>query len=111
MPASGVAHLQRRRSTRRRAQHALAVLLLVVGGWMYLNSVAGITGMSTEEMDWDADGSVTRNEVLQAYYAVAVEHKREGARTCSTYYWRADRESIRVDCRTEFEAGGPSGKT
>ena len=110
MPTLRVEDIRRRRSTRRRALLALAVLLMVVGGWMYFNSVAGITGISTDEMDWDADGSVSRTEMLQAYHAVAVEHRRQGARTCSTYYWRADRKSIRVDCRTEFEASGTSGK-
>lgn len=104
----GAADIQRRRSTRRRALLTLAVLLLGVGGWMYFNSVAGISGMPTGEMDWNADATVTRSEILQAYYAVGVEQKREGARTCSTYYWRADRQSIRVDCRTDFAPRGAS---
>lgn len=73
---------------------------------MYFNSVAGITGMPTDEMDWNADGVVARSEILQAYHAVAVDSRREGARTCSTYYWRAGGESIRVDCRTEFDPTG-----
>lgn len=106
MPAPSAADIQRRRSTRRRALLALAVLLLGVGGWMYFNSVAGITGMPTSEMDWNADGTVTRSEILQAYYAVSAEQKREGARACTTYRWRGAPESIRVDCRTEFEAAG-----
>ncbi len=105
-----VAQMQRRQSTRRRALIGLAVLLLIVGAWMHFNSVAGATGMPTDAMDWDADGSVSGTEILQAYFAVSVAEQKEGSRTCSTYYWRADRKSIRVDCRTEFQSGGPDAK-
>lgn len=93
----------RRRSVRRRALLALAVLALALAGWMYVNAVAGVTGMPTRDMDWNADGTVTRSEILQAYYAVGVAQAREGRRACSTYYWRGDQRSIRADCRSGFE--------
>ncbi len=102
MPSAGI--ISRRNSVRRRALVALAVLVLALAGWMYINSVAGITGMPTSDMDWDGDGSVTRTEMLQAWHAVSVKRSREGARTCAAYHWRGEGTSIRVDCRTEFES-------
>ncbi len=103
MPAAGGAHIRRRRSTRRVALLALAAVLLAAAGWMYFNSVAGISGMPTSKMDWDADGTVTRQEMLAAYHAVGVEQTTEGRRECSAYYWRRDRRAIRVDCSTRFD--------
>lgn len=88
---------------RRLALLALATLVLAAVAWMYVNSVAGISGMPTSDMDWDGDGSVTRTEMLQAWHAVAVKRTRDGARTCSAYYWRGEETSLRVDCRTEFK--------
>jgi hypothetical protein len=103
MAGPGTESIRRRRSVRRRALLALALLVLALAGWMYFNSVAGISGMPTSEMDWDGDGAVTRTEILQAWHAVAVKRTREGRRACSAYHWRGDATSIRVDCRTEFE--------
>lgn len=102
-PAGNSAHLERRRSTRRIALLALAALLLAAAGWMYFNSVAGLSGMPTSKMDWNADGTVTRQEMLAAYHAVGVEETVDGRRECSAYYWRRDRSSIRVDCSTRFD--------
>lgn len=95
--------IRRRRWVRRRALLALGLLVLATAGWMYVNSVAGISGMPTSDMDWDGDGSVTRTEILQAWYAVAVKRTRDGSRTCSAYHWRGEATSLRVDCRTEFK--------
>lgn len=92
--------------TRRIALLMLAAMLLAMAGWMYFNSLAGISGMPTSEMDWNADGKVTRQEILAAYHAIGVERTQEGRRECSAYFWRNDRRSIRVDCRTHFDAGG-----
>ncbi|HEY5970589.1 MAG TPA: hypothetical protein VIT22_01220 [Pseudoxanthomonas sp.] len=85
---------------RRIAVLALAAIALAVAGWLYFTHAAGISGMSTQDMDWDADGTVTHQEMLQSFHAVGVSKTREGRRECSAYYWRKDQRSIRVDCRT-----------
>ena len=61
---------------------------------------AGISGIPTKEMDWNADGTVTQQEIMQSFYAVGVTKTSQGQRECSEYYWRDGKRSIRVDCRT-----------
>ena len=87
-------------STRRKALLGLVVIALVLVGWLQYVGAAGISGMATKDMDWNADGTVTQQEIMQAFYAVGVEKTQEGLRECSEYFWREDRRGIRVDCRT-----------
>ena len=85
---------------RRIAVLALVAIVLAGAAWLYFTHAAGISGISTKDMDWDADGTATHQEILQAFYAVGASKTREGQRECSAYYWRKDKQSIRVDCRT-----------
>ena len=94
--------------TRRRK--ALLILVLVVLGWLGYAWYAGIAitqGLEQQDMDWNADGTVSRTEVLQAFYAVGVKTTDEGNRHCKAFYWRSSGEQIRVDCRTVFGEAKP----
>lgn len=91
-------------STRRKALLGLALIVLGVLGWLQYVGAAGISGITTKDMDWNADGTVTQQEIMQAFHAVAVTKTREGRRECSEYYWRQDKRGIRVDCRTSMAA-------
>ncbi|MET1162045.1 MAG: EF-hand domain-containing protein [Pseudoxanthomonas sp.] len=97
------AKIKKRFSTRRKALFGLVAIALLVVGWMQYIGAAGISGIPTKEMDWNADGTVTQQEILQAFYAVGVTKTREGQRECSEYRWRKGNRSIRVDCRTSME--------
>ncbi len=97
-PVSG--EPRRRFSTRRKALLGLLGIALAVVAWLAYTNAAGISGMPTQDMDWDADGKATRQEMLQAFYGVSVRKTREGQRECSAYFWRSDQRAIRVDCRT-----------
>lgn len=84
---------------------ALAVLMLLILGWLGYAWYAGMAitqGVETRDMDWNGDGSVGRDEIAQAFYAVAVKKTVDGNRHCSTFYWRGTGAQIRVDCRTVF---------
>lgn len=87
-------------STRRKALLGLVAIALALVAWLHFTGAAGISGISTKDMDWNGDGSVTQQEILQAFHAVGVRKTREGQRECSSYYWRKDQRSIRVECRT-----------
>ena len=87
-------------STRRKAVLGLVVIALAVVGWLQYIGAAGISGIRTKDMDWNADGTVTQQEIFQSFHAVAVKKTHEGQRECSSYYWRKDQVSIRVECRT-----------
>lgn len=91
-------------SPRRKALLALILLVLALVGWMAYTGVAGVSGIATKDMDWDGDGNITREEILQAFHAVVVTKTSEGQRQCSAYSWRADQRPIRVDCRTTMAA-------
>ncbi|KAF1711546.1 hypothetical protein CSC70_05835 [Pseudoxanthomonas kalamensis DSM 18571] len=80
--------------------------MLIALAWLYFTDAAGISGMRSEQMDWDGDGTVTGGEIAQAFYAVSVRKNEDGPRTCKTYYWRRGGETIRVECKTTF-AGDP----
>lgn len=93
----------RGRFTRRRK--ALLILVLVVLGWLGYAWFAGIAitqGLEQQDMDWNGDGTVSRTEVLQSFYAVGVNTTEEGNRHCKAFYRRRSGEQIRVDCRTVF---------
>ena len=85
---------------RRKALFALVAVALAVIGWLYYIGAAGISGIPTKDMDWDGDGTVTRQEIFQSFHAVVVTKTKEGQRECSAYQWRKDQQPIRVDCRT-----------
>ena len=87
-------------SPRRKALLALMALMLAGVAWLHFTGAAGISGMETREMDWDGDGTVTRQEIFQSFHAVVVTKTKEGQRECSAYQWRKDQRPIRVDCRT-----------
>lgn len=82
----------------------LAVVVLILG-WLAWAGWAGMAitqGVEFKDMDWNGDGTATRAEIAQSFYAVAAKTTVEGHRKCSTFYWRGSGEQIRVDCRTEF---------
>ncbi len=87
-------------SPRRKALLGLVLIALAGVGWMQYIGAAGISGISTRDMDWNADGTVTQQEIFASFHAVAVKKTSEGQRECSSYYWRKDGSSIRVECRT-----------
>ncbi|WP_312320281.1 EF-hand domain-containing protein [Stenotrophomonas sp.] len=94
--------------TRRRK--ALLILVLVVLGWLgyaWYADIAITQGLEQQDMDWNGDGTVSRTEVLQAFYAVGVKTTDEGNRHCKAFYWRSSGEQIRVDCRTVFGEAKP----
>lgn len=87
-------------STRRKALLGLVAIALAVVAWLQYIGAAGISGIPTRDMDWNADGTVSQQEIFESFYAVAVKKTSEGQRECSSYYWRKDQSSIRVECRT-----------
>ncbi len=89
-------------STRRKALLGLVLIALSVVGWLQYVGAAGISGMPTKDMDWNADGTVTQTEIMQSFYAVGVDKTHEGQRECSAYFWRDGKRGIRVDCRTNI---------
>ncbi len=98
----------RGRFTRRRK--ALLVLVLIVLAWLGYAWYAGIAitqGIEQKDMDWNGDGTVTRDEILQSFYAVGVTETQDGNRHCRTFVWRRSGEQIRVDCRTVFGEAKP----
>ncbi|AKC87619.1 hypothetical protein [Pseudoxanthomonas suwonensis] len=87
----------------------LAALLLAIG-WASWAGMAATRGIETREMDWNQDGTVSRGEIAQAFYAVAATRTREGARECTTFRWYRSGEVIRVDCRTVFDSEVPASQ-
>ncbi len=95
-------HPRVRSSPRRKALLALVAIVLALVAWLQYSGAAGISGISTKDMDWNNDGTATQQEILQAFYAVSVTTTREGRRECKAFRWRKDDLGIRVDCRTEI---------
>jgi len=87
---------------RRKLLLALLAALLLLVGWMGWVGMAVTRGVETRDMDWDGDGTVTRAEILQSFYAVTAERSRDGNRECTTFRRFSGGEAIRVDCRTVF---------
>jgi hypothetical protein len=90
---------------RRKLLLGLLALLLLAIAWAGWTGMAVTHGIQTRDMDWDGDGTVSRTEIAQAFYAVAATRTREGQRECTTFRWYRSGETIRVDCRTVFETG------
>ncbi|HVJ37255.1 MAG TPA: EF-hand domain-containing protein [Stenotrophomonas sp.] len=94
--------LRGRFTPRRKVLLAVVVLIL---GWLAWAGWAGMAitqGVEFKDMDWNGDGTASRAEIAQSFYAVAAKTTVDGNRKCSTLYWRSSGEQIRVDCRTEF---------
>jgi len=89
---------------RRKALLALVLLMLAYLAYAWFAGIAITKGVEQKDMDWNADGTVTRDEILQAFYAVGISETKEGNRECRTFLWRKTGEQIRVDCRTVFQA-------
>ena len=86
---------------RRKILLGIVVALLALVAWLHYTGAAAAHGITTQDMDWDGDGTVTRSEIAQSFYAVTVSRQREGNRECTSFRWR-NGEAIRVDCRTVF---------
>lgn len=102
--------LRGRFTARRKALAVIMLLILGLLGYAWHAGMAITQGSELKEMDWNGDGTVSRGEIAQAFYAVAVRKQVDGARHCQTYYWRASGQQIRVDCRTEFKSDKASSK-
>lgn len=97
---------RRRFSSRRKVLLGFVVLLLAAAAWLHFTGAAGTHGISSEDMDWNGDGTVTESEIAEAFYAVVVQQTVEGPRECNTFAWRSSGETIRMDCKTVFKAAG-----
>ncbi len=97
-------------SLRRKVMLGFVAVLLAAVAYLHFTGAAGTSGIPSEDMDWDGDGTVTEQEILQAFYAVVVEKTSEGPRECRAYAWRADGKSIRVDCKTVLQTETPASK-
>lgn len=93
---------------RRRALLVLVLLVLAWLGWAWYAGIAITRGVEKEQMDWNGDGEVSRDEFLQAFYAVTVKDAEEGNRQCRSFLWRSSGEEFRRDCRTLFKPEAPA---
>jgi len=89
-------------SPRRKALLALVLIVLAWLGYAWYANIAITRGIEQKDMDWNGDGTVSRDEIIESFYAVAVNDSQDGNRHCRTFVWRSTGEQIRVDCRTEF---------
>lgn len=92
---------------RRKVLLGVLVALLLGVGWLYWDGAAITAGLQAKDMDWNGDGTVSQQEMLEAVYAVRVTREQDGNRTCTNFLRRGSEKPFRVDCRTEF---GQSGK-
>jgi hypothetical protein len=90
-------------SPRRKALLALVLIVLAWLGYAWYANIAITQGIEQKDMDWNGDGTVSRDEIIQSFYAVSVNDSQDGSRHCRTFVWRGTGEQIRVDCRTEFK--------
>jgi hypothetical protein len=96
--------LRGRLTPRRKLLLAMLAVALAVIGWAGWVGMAATRGVETSDMDWNEDGTVSRGEIAQAFYAVTATREQEGKRECTTFRRFPGGEVIRVDCRTVFEA-------
>ncbi len=102
--------LRGRLTPRRKALLGLLAVLLLAIGWAGWAGVAATRGIETADMDWDGDGTVSRTEIFQSFYAVTATREREGNRECTTFRWGRGGDVIRVDCRTVFGEEARAGE-
>ena len=95
-------------SPRRRALLVLVLLALGWLGWAWFAGIAITRGVEKEQMDWNGDGQVSRDEFFQAFYAVKVSDTDEGKRHCRSFTWRSSGEEFRRECRTVFKQEDPA---
>lgn len=88
---------------RRKIFAGLLLALVAYAGYAFYAGLAVTAGIPTSEMDWDGDGTVSKNEIAQAWYAVTVKKTKQGNRECNAFYWRGSGESFRVECRTTMQ--------
>lgn len=93
-------------SLRRKLLLGFVVLLLGAVAWLHFTGAAATSGITKQDMDWNGDGVVNQDEMLQSLYAVVVEKTTQGARECRAYAWRRDGRTIRVDCKTTLAPAG-----
>lgn len=94
--------LRGRFTTRRKVLAAVMLLILAGLGYAWYVGMAITQGLETQEMDWNADGTTSRSEIAQAFYAVTVKKSVDGQRHCKSFYWRSSGQQMRVDCKTVF---------
>ena len=94
--------LRGRFTTRRKVLAAVMLLILAVLGYAWQAGMAITQGLETRDMDWNGDGTTSRSEIAQAFYAVTVKKSVDGQRHCNSFYWRSSGEQMRVDCKTVF---------
>ena len=88
---------------RRKILLGIVVALLALVAWLHYTGSAATHGITTQDMDWNADGTVTQGEIAQAIFSVVVEQKQDGNRECNTFAWRSGSGTIRMDCKTVFQ--------
>ncbi|WP_126967557.1 EF-hand domain-containing protein [Xanthomonas arboricola] len=98
--------LRGRFTTRRKILLGVIVLILAWLAYAWSVGMAITQGVEFKDMDWNSDGTASRDEIAQSFYAVAVKKTVEDKRHCDLFYWRSTGEQIRVDCRTVFSSGG-----
>lgn len=76
-------------SPRRKALLALVLIVLAWLGYAWYANIAITQGIEQKDMDWNGDGTVTRDEIIESFYAVAVNDSQDGNRHCRTFVWRS----------------------
>ena len=89
---------------RRKILLGIVVALLALVAWLHYTGAAATHGITTQDLDWDSNGTVTQGEIAQAVFSVVVEQKQDGRRQCNTFAWRSGAGTIRMDCKTVFQA-------
>ncbi len=95
---------------RRKILLGIVVALLALVTWLHYTGSAATHGITTEDMDWNGDGTVTQGEIAQSIFTVVVEQKQDGQRHCNTFAWRSGAGTIRMDCKTVFQADASPAK-
>nr|WP_277399770.1 hypothetical protein [Pseudoxanthomonas sp. LH2527] len=95
---------------RRKILLGIVVGLLALVAWLHYTGSAATHGITTQDMDWNGDGAVTQGEIAQAIFTVVVEQKQDGNRQCNTFAWRNGSGTLRMDCKTVFQADPPAAE-
>jgi len=95
---------------RRKILLGIVVGLLALVAWLHYTGSAATHGITTRDMDWNGDGTVTQGEIAQAVFTVVVEQKQDGNRQCNTFAWCNGSGTLRMDCKTVFQADAPAAE-